>query len=192
MESPPRVGPRERHKAIAIPMSKVNDVLHFLIVHDRRYREWTFVTGGCRRREVYNPLRCAIRELEEETRGIINLKRGSYSYFKFTTDTPEPRDLEDGVEVLNHYHVYVFNLPMTSIEHRHIIRRFTEEKKKMEGSEVPFRKNYDENDECRFETLDSIGRCPNLWPMIRQHVIGNSEFTQAIETTHWTPFNLRE
>jgi len=81
---------------------------------------------------------------------------------------------------------------MTSTEHRHIIRRFTEEKKKMEGSEVPFRKNYDENDECRFETLDRIGKCPNLWPMIRRHVIGNSEFTQAIETTHWTPFNLRE
>ena len=62
----------------------------------------------------------------------------------------------------------------------------------MEGSEVPFRKNYDENDECRFETLESISRCPNLWPMIRQHVIGNPEFTRAIETTHWTPFNLRE
>jgi 8-oxo-dGTP pyrophosphatase MutT (NUDIX family) len=183
---------RERHKAIAIPMSKVNDMHHFLIVHDRRYREWTFVTGGCRRREVYNPLRCAIRELEEETRGLINLKRGSYSYFKFTTNTPEPRDVEDGVDVLNHYHVYVFNLPMTSTEHRHIIKRFIEEKKKMEGAEVPFRKNYDENDECRFETLDSILKCPNLWPMIRQHVLGNPEFTQAIETTHWTPFNLRE
>jgi len=183
---------RERHKAIAIPMSKVNDMQHFLIVHDRRYREWTFVTGGCRRREVYNPLRCAIRELEEETRGLINLKRGSYSYFKFTTNTPEPRDVEDGVDVLNHYHVYVFNLPMTSTEHRHIIKRFIEEKKKMEGAEVPFRKNYDENDECRFETLESISKCPNLWPMIRQHVLGNPEFTQAIETTHWTPFNLRE
>jgi 8-oxo-dGTP pyrophosphatase MutT (NUDIX family) len=184
--------PRERHKAIAIPMSKVNGVLHFLVVHDRRYREWTFVTGGCRRREVYNPLRCAVRELEEETRGLINLKRGAYSYFKFTTSTPEPRDIEDGVDVLNHYHVYVFNLPMTAVEHRHIIRRFTEEKNKMEGAEVPFRKNYDENDECRFEPLESIARYPNLWPMIRSNVLTNPEFSQAISTTHWTPFNLRD
>jgi hypothetical protein len=100
--------------------------------------------------------------------------------------------VEDGVDVINHYHVYVFNLPMTSIEHKHIIKRFTEEKKKMEGAEVPFRKNYDENDDCRFETLDSISKCNNLWPMIRSNVITNSEFTQAIATTHWTPFNLRD
>jgi 8-oxo-dGTP pyrophosphatase MutT (NUDIX family) len=187
MDPAPRENPqRERHKAIAIPMSKD----HFLIVHDRRYREWTFVTGGCRRREVFNPLRCAIRELEEETRGLINLKRGSYSYFKFTTDTPEPRDIEDGVAVLNHYHVYVFNLPMTSIEHRHIIKRFIEEKRKMEGSEVPFRKNYDENDDCRFETLETI-QSMNLWPMIRTHVLENPAFQQAVTTTHWTPFNLK-
>jgi 8-oxo-dGTP pyrophosphatase MutT (NUDIX family) len=182
---------RERHKAIAIPLSKIGDVPHFLIVHDRRYREWTFVTGGCRRREIWNPLRCAVRELEEETRGIINLKRGSYSYFKFITNTPEARDLEDGVDVINHYHVYVFDMPMTSLEHKHIVKRFGEEKEKMEGAQVPFRKNYDENDECRFESLDDIQRKPNLWPMIRMHVIGNPEFQRAIQTTHLTPFNLR-
>lgn len=173
-------------------MSTIEGVPHFLIVHDRRYREWTFVTGGCRRREVYNPLRCAVRELEEETRGLINLKRGSYSYFKFTTDTPEPRDVDDGVTALNHYHVYIFNLPMTTTEHRTIVRRFTEEKRKMEGGEMAFRKNYDENDECRFENIGSIGRCTNLWPMIREHVLGNKEFHQAVQSTHWTPFNLRE
>jgi 8-oxo-dGTP pyrophosphatase MutT (NUDIX family) len=182
---------RERHKAIAIPVSTVNDVQHFLIVHDRRYKEWTFVTGGCRRREVYNPLRCAVRELEEETRGVINLKRGSYTYFKFSTDTPEPRDLEDGVDVINHYHVYVFDLPMTAIEHRHVVRRFTDEKEKMEASRVPFRKNYDENDECRFESLEGIQGRPDLWPMIRQHVLGNPDFHQALKSNHKTPFNLR-
>ena len=81
---------------------------------------------------------------------------------------------------------------MTSGEHRHIIKRFTEEKKKMEGAEVPFRKNYDENDECRFESLSSIIRCANLWPMIRDHVITNPEFIQAISAPHWIPFNLRD
>lgn len=172
-------------------MSVVNDVQHFLIVHDRRYREWTFVTGGCRRREVYNPLRCAVRELEEETRGVINLKKGSYSYFKFSTNTPEPRDIEDGVDVINYYHVYVFDVPMTAMEHRNIIRKFVDEREKMETSRVPFRKNYDENDECLFETLEEIRRRPNMWPMIRRHVLDNPEFQQALATTHKTPFNLR-
>lgn len=182
---------RERHKAVAIPMSQIEGVPHFLVVHDRRYREWTFVTGGCRRREVYNPLRCAVRELEEETRGTINLKRGSYAYFKFSTDTPEPRDIEDGVDVLNTYHVYVFDLPMTSIEHRHIVKRFDEEKEKMEGHLVPYRKNYDENDYCEFDTLEGITKRDNLWPMIRTHVIKNPEFVQAIRARNKTPFNLK-
>jgi hypothetical protein len=159
-------------------------------VHDRRYREWTFVTGGCRRREIYNPLRCAVRELEEETRGIINLKRGSYTYFKFSTNTPEPRDVEDGVDVLNHYHVYIFNMQMTHIEQRHIVKRFTEEMSKMDTNAVPFRKNYDENDDCKFENLDSISKLPNLWPMIRQHVLGNPEFQKAMNQTK-IPFMLR-
>ena len=58
----------ERHKSIAIPVTRDPDggPPKFLVVHDRRYKEWTFVTGGCRRREVFNPLRCAIRELEED------------------------------------------------------------------------------------------------------------------------------
>jgi 8-oxo-dGTP pyrophosphatase MutT (NUDIX family) len=179
---------RERHKAIAIPVS---DKKHFLIVHDRRYREWTFVTGGCRRREIYNPLRCAVRELEEETRGIINLKKGTYTYFKFATDTPEPRDIEDGVDVINHYHVYLFDIPMTDIEQYHIVKQFNEEKELMENKSIPFRKNYDENDFCRFETLEQIGAHSNLWPMIREHVLGNPEFQQALQSTHKTPFNLR-
>jgi 8-oxo-dGTP pyrophosphatase MutT (NUDIX family) len=182
--------PRERHKAIAIPVSHVNDIPHFLVVHDRRYREWTFVTGGCRRREIFNPLRCAVRELEEETRGMINLKRGAYAYFKFVTDTPEPRDIEDGVDVINHYHVYILDVPMTAIEHRHIVKRFTEEKHKMEGNQVPFRKNYDENDDCKFENLETISKISNLWPMIRQHVLRNPEFLQALNSPK-TQFNLR-
>jgi hypothetical protein len=61
----------------------------------------------------------------------------------------------------------------------------------MEGAEVPFRKNYDENDECRFENIESIRQCPNLWPMIRTHVLENPEFVQALNTKHWTPFNIR-
>lgn len=182
---------RERHKAIAIPVSYINDVPHFLVVHDRRYKEWTFVTGGCRRREIYNPLRCAVRELEEETRGLINLKRGSYTSFKFITNTPEPRDLEDGVSALNFYQVYLFELPMTSIEHRHLVRRFTDEKIKMEENKIPFRKNYDENDDLKFETIETISAKPNLWPMIREHVLNNPEFQEALTTTRKTLFNLR-
>jgi hypothetical protein len=71
------------------------------------------------------------------------------------------------------------------------VKRFNEEKEKMEGNQVPFRKNYDENDDCKFESLAEISGKGNLWPMIRQHVLGNPEFHQALSTTQKTPFNLR-
>ena len=181
---------RERHKAMAIPVSTINDVKHFLVVRDRRYKEWTFVTGGCRRREIFNPLQCAVRELEEETRGTINLKKGSYSYFKFITDTPEPRDIEDGVSAHNVYHVYLFDLPMNENDHGTIIRQFTNEKDKMESSRVPYRRNYDENDDCSFETLDAFTNRQNIWPMVRTHVLENPEFQQALDNLGSTFFNI--
>lgn len=183
---------RERHKAIAIPLSQVNNVPHFLVVHDRRYKEWTFVTGGCRRREIYNPIRCALRELEEETRGLLNLKGGSYSHFKFTNNLAEQRDIEDGVDVLNHYHVYVLNLPMTQLEHSNFVTKFIDERNKMDNHQIPFRKNYDENDDCMFGTLQSIVELPNVWTMIRNQVINNPAFKTSILMDNWIPFNLKD
>jgi len=180
---------RERHKAMAIPIVLINDVKQFLIVRDRRYKEWTFVTGGCRRREVFNPLQCAVRELEEETRGTINLKKGAYSYFKFVTDTPEPRDVEDGVLAHNTYHVYVFELP-ANFDHSLVLRQFNDEKNKMETSRVPYRRNYDENDECTFQPLEKIQECQTIWPMVRTHVLQNPEFFRALDSAK-TPFSLR-
>ena len=176
--------PTERHKSIAVPVSySEHGPPKFLLVHDRRYKEWTFVTGGCRRREIFNPLRCAIRELEEETRGIINLKKGTYSYFSFS--------FKDTEGVNNVYHVYVFDMPITPGEQSQIVKKFNEEKSKMEGREVPFRKNYDENDGCEFDTLDGITKRGDLWEMIRTHVLKNPAFHQVLSTPEKQSFFLR-
>jgi len=176
----------ERHKSIAVPVTR--DVeggpLKFLLVHDRRYKEWTFVTGGCRRREIFNPLRCAIRELEEETRGIINLKKGVYSYFSFS--------FKDHEGVNNVYHVYVFEMPeLTPTAQNHVVRRFNEERTKMEGRQVPFRKNYDENDSCEFDTLEGITKRRDLWEMIRTHVLKNPAFHRVLTSPEKQQFLLR-
>jgi hypothetical protein len=80
---------------------------------------------------------------------------------------------------------------MSSIEHRHIVRRFDEEKEKMETRQMAFRKNYDENDFCEFDTLEGISGRSNLWSMIRQKVIQNPEFHSALRATK-QPFHLRQ
>jgi len=128
-------------------------------------------------------LRCAVRELEEETRGIINLKKGTYSYFSFS--------FKDHDGITNVYHVYVFDMPMTPVEQTHIVRRFNEEKLKMEGREVPFRKNYDENDAAEFDTLEGIPKRGNLWDMIRTYVIKNPAFHQVLREPEKQQFILR-
>jgi ADP-ribose pyrophosphatase YjhB (NUDIX family) len=159
----------DRHKAIAIPVSGSE----FLIVKDRRYNEWTFVTGGCRKREVLNPLRCAVRELEEETRGTLNLKTGTYSYFNFKTDQGYM------------YHVYIIDLPLSGTEKEQIVKKFDEERHKMDTNQMEFKKQYDENTHLDFDTLDGIKQ-RTLWPLIKRHVLDNPEFYSALRANRQT------
>jgi 8-oxo-dGTP pyrophosphatase MutT (NUDIX family) len=178
----------EKHKAIAIPVSFIDDKPHFLLVHDRRYKEWTFVTGGCRKREVYNPIRCAVRELEEETRGILNLKKGTYSYFKFETLQREFDTVGD--DFLAVYHVYIIYMPISFDEQKRLVGRFEEEKKKMDLKQMCFRKQYDENDFMDFDTLEGMQK-RRVWPMITQHVIQNPEFHTALNSVNRQTFSLK-
>lgn len=161
------------HKAMAIPVIRTPDGLKFLIVLDKRFKEWTFVTGGCRQREIRNPLRCALRELEEETRGIINLKRGTYSYFRFTNVFPCEESL---------YHVYIFFIHLSDDDMKGIKERFKHEKQLMDTNQVCFRKQYDENDSLDFATIDEIEKKTNLWSLVNEKIIKNQEFYNALHS----------
>lgn len=153
----------DKHKAIAIPVCGNQ----FLVVKDRRYNEWTFVTGGCRKREVINPLRCAVRELEEETRGTVNITKGTYSYFQFTT--------EHGFT----YHVYIIDTSFDENQRKMLIQKFEEERIKMDTHQMEFKKPYDENTQLDFDTLDGIKK-RNVWPLIDRHVLENPKFYEAL------------
>jgi 8-oxo-dGTP pyrophosphatase MutT (NUDIX family) len=172
----------ERHKAIAIPVCFINGEPHFLIVHDKRFREWTFVTGGCRRREIFNPLRCALRELEEETRGVINITNGSYSYFKFT--------VKDTCDVMNMYHVYVIDFPMSLSDQERFINQFDMNKELMDKNKIRFKKQYDENDFIEFDTINGIKHRKNIWNMIQESVLNNFDFHRALYSHNRIPFKV--
>jgi hypothetical protein len=173
-----------RHKAIAIPMYFIKGEAHFLVVHDRRFKEWTFVTGGCKKREVYNPLRCALRELEEETRGVINITKGSYSYYRFT--------FRDDLGVDNVYHVYLIEFPMSLPDQEKIINKFNINKELMDKNHIRFKKQYDENDFLDFDTISGMKGRSNVWKMIDNFVLTNSEFHTAINSHKRTLFNLKK
>ena len=108
----------KKYKAIAIPVSFADGKPRFLTVRDTRFKDWIFVTGGCRRREILNPIRCALRELEEETRGVVSLKSGQYTEFKFIHKESPTVDLE--------YNVFIFFVNYSRSEQQGQIKKFYE------------------------------------------------------------------
>ena len=187
----------ERHKGIAIPVSFVDGKPRFLTVRDRRFKEWIFVTGGCRKREIFNPLRCALRELEEETRGVVNLKKGLYSSFKFSIKNRSSEELEkdhkEGIEVTSVYNVFIIEFNIPRQVQLHLIKKFNEEKDKMEErkkAKLSIKKTYDENDFMSFDTLEEFNR-KKRWDFIVKSVMGNPNFLPALTSSNRQSFIIK-
>ena len=175
----------KKYKAIAIPVSFVDDKPRFLTVRDRRFKDWIFVTGGCRRREFFNPLRCALRELEEETRGTVALKNGEYTEFKFTVKESPTVDLE--------YNVYVFFVDYTRSQQQALVRKFYEEKQKTNLKKInkqPIKKTYDENDYMSFDTLEEFNT-RKRWKLIVDNVLKNPEFYSCVSSLNRKTFSIK-
>jgi hypothetical protein len=187
----------ERHKVLAIPVTFTEDKPRFLTVRDRRFKEWLFISGGCRKREVLNPIRCALRELEEETRGVVNVKSGLYTSYMFETTERSPEELEEdrkeGVQVTIVYHVFIFFMKISAHEQQDIVRKFNYEKAKVEirkRDKLPIKRTYDENDFMSFDTLDIFNR-KNRWDLIVNKVINNPDFYSALNSLNRKTFNIR-
>jgi 8-oxo-dGTP pyrophosphatase MutT (NUDIX family) len=183
----------EKHKAIAIPVSFSDDKPNrFLTVRDRRYCEWTFVTGGCRKSEISNPLKCALRELEEETRGTVNIKSGYYRYFSFNYTPDNPITNKKNEEIT--YHVYILEYNVPYVEQFKLVHRFNLAKSNLDRLKKmnrPIRIVYDENDSMSFETLkDFNSKGEKVWDLIRNNILENPKFYNALNTSERKFFNI--
>ena len=175
----------KKYKAIAIPVSFTGDKPRFLTVRDWRFKDWIFVTGGCRRREIINPLRCALRELEEETRGVVSLKNGEYTEFKFTVKESPTVDLE--------YNVFIFFVNYTRSEQHTHIKKFYEEKQKTSLKKLmnqPYKKTHDENDYMSYDTLEEFNS-RKRWKLIVDNVLKNPEFYACITSLNRNTFSIK-
>ena len=155
-----RMKSEQRHKCVVIPITKSESSTKFLTVRDRRHKEWTFITGGCRKREISDPIKCAMRELDEETRGTFPIREPIYKYFSFTTKKRSPeeldRDRKEGLEVTCVYHVYIFVMDCSDNYRREVIMNFEKQKEIMEirkRNNQPIKKSNDENDYLGFDTF---------------------------------------
>tara|TARA_B100001142_G_scaffold305645_1_gene334794 strand:+ start:142 stop:672 length:531 start_codon:yes stop_codon:yes gene_type:complete len=175
----------KKYKAIAIPVSFTGDKPKFLTVRDRRFKDWIFVTGGCRRREIPNPIRCALRELDEETRGVVNLKKGEYTDFKFIVKESPGVELE--------YNVFIFYVNYTKQEQDELVRKFNEEKQKTNLKKIqklPIKRTHDENDFMNFETLTEFNK-KKQWDRIVKNVLNNPEFYSCVTSIHRKTFSIK-
>lgn len=184
----------ERTKAIAIPLIHSSDGKppRFLTVKDRRYQEWTFVTGGCRKKEVPNPLYCALRELEEETRGAVNLKSGTFRYFNFNHSVADIHS-NSNISIDITYHVYLIDFHVNKHEQSKLINKFNDAKMNvdhMKRHNYPIRLVYDENDVMNFETLNEFSSKEKVWELIRKNILDNPEFYKVLNTEKRQNFNM--
>ena len=175
----------KKYKAIAVPVTFTGDKPKFLTVRDRRFKDWIFVTGGCRRREIVNPIRCALRELEEETRGVISLKKGQYSDFKFVVKESPGVDLE--------YNVFIFFVDYTPQQQTELVKKFNDEKQKTNLKKIqkqPYKRTYDENDFMNFETLSEFNT-KKQWDRIVKNVLNNPEFYACVTSVNRKTFSIK-
>ena len=175
----------KKYKAIAVPVTFTGDKPKFLTVRDRRFKDWIFVTGGCRRREIINPIRCALRELEEETRGVISLKKGQYSDFKFIVKESPGVDLE--------YNVFIFFVDYTPQQQTELVKKFNDEKQKTNLKKLQkqsYKRTYDENDFMNFETLTEFNT-KKQWDRIVKNVLNNPEFYSCITSLNRKTFSIK-
>jgi hypothetical protein len=168
-----------------------------LTVRDSRHQEWIFVTGGCKKSEVECPLKCGLRELEEETRGVVNIKTGEFSEFKFESNNRSPdetrKDRAEGIVVTLVYHVYIINLNITQEEQQNIVQEFHTNKDKMDVHKkdgVHIKKAYDENDDISFDTLGEFNKKAR-WNLIVKNIIDNPEFYNLLGSSNMQNFNVR-
>jgi len=185
----------ERHKIIVIPISYTDDKPKFLTVRDMKFKEWTFISGGCKKREIPNPLQCALRELEEETRGLLNINHGRYKYFTFDSRNRSKEELvkdnQDGIIVSTKHHVYIIELKLNKPGQDQLVNKFNynvvaTSLKKKKGQ--PVKRTYDENDMLLFETLENFSKRKNMWEFIRKNILKNSVFYHTLNTSNWLKF----
>jgi hypothetical protein len=172
----------KKHKAIAIPVTFVDDTPRFLTVRDKRFKEWIFVTGGCRRREIFSPIRTALRELEEETRGFVSLKSGEYTSYTFIVKENPNLELE--------YTVFIFFVDYLKSEQIELVRRFNEEKYKMHTKKIHMKRTYDENDFMSFDTLPEFN-ARRRWERIINNVVENPEFYACVTSLNRKTFSIK-
>lgn len=164
-----------RRKVIVVPYVRTPTDTRFMVVKDRKHKEWTFITGGVKSKET--DMQAAERELREETKGTLGLDFTMLpcKMFQFKTDYRESQEIIDDREKRQVVHtVYtVYMIDISPLDTNTIKTQFRSIKR-MKGA-------YNENADLSFETLDSFARKTHVWKFIREHVLPSTHFNEIAQ-----------
>lgn len=149
-------------KILAVPYVRLPGKLktRFLVVRDQESKEWTFISGTCEPGE--RAAKCVLRELWEETRGLVELP-------KLPARTKQFRLVRENKQV----DVFIIPLRLKDEEMRTMVRQFYE----TEGGDLP--EEFLENDRIVFETMAQFRRRKDIWPWAHG-IIESEEFEQRL------------
>ena len=86
----------------------------YIVFRDAKSKEITLAGGGCGKINGHNRRNCARRELKEESKGALNLKRNNlrpaFNFISNVRFAGEPEKTNNGKKILQHYHVFNVNV----------------------------------------------------------------------------------
>lgn len=148
----------------------------FLLVKDRKFDEWTFISGTCKKRNMEHPLACATRELREETKDAIDIDLTTWPYRHVAFNTsyyePSPQQLRNNTDISTTYHVYFLDISTYPRSPSQIVEEFTQVKK--------IGKQYNENIDIGFFLLKDL-HTVKLWKFISHIVLTNVTLKSIID-----------
>ena len=135
--------------------------------------------------------------MEEETRGVINIRSGEFSEFQFESNYRSPeetkKDRFEGIIVTLVYHVYLINVIITAEQQTRMIHDFHSNRERMEINKkegIRIKKAYDENDDISFDTLEDFNK-KDRWDLIIANIIKNPLFYELMNSSKTQNFNIR-
>lgn len=154
-----------KRKVLVVPYvpASATRKTRFLVAQDRATGDWTFISGTCEAYEA--PIRCALRELYEETKGLMRLTQ-------LPRNTRHFRFHEDDKRV----DVYFIPLAYSPSRMAHVVRAFDRRR-----GEFP--REFFENAKIRFETIAQFCRHKNVWCFIRR-VIQLPQFRHVLNSAN--------
>ena len=150
--------------------------VRFVVVKEGLYNEWSFVCGNCRKNEVNNPLKTALRELREETKDTMVLSSPLKYIFKYTSMPIIEKEI-NGKKDANEpilFHVFVFNVQ--GIKPAGVIKNYYT---RLKNNYKCYNRNYIETIGIAFMTITDLTR-KKMWPFVISKLINNQQFWEDV------------